>query len=45
MGRGSDSLKMRQRKSQGKKKARDARQKAEHLAAASPSKPARKKKA
>jgi len=36
---------MRQRKSQGKKKARDARQKAEHLAAASPSKPARKKKA
>lgn len=44
MGRGTTSLKMRQRKAQDKKKARDIRQRAERIAAATPAKPAAKSK-
>jgi len=44
MGRGDQSLKMRQRKRQDKKKARDTRKAAENLAAAAPQKGTRAKK-
>jgi hypothetical protein len=44
MARGDGSLKMRQRKSQDKKKARDQRKRAAQLAAQTPAKPAAKGK-